>query len=151
MKKDQIIFISVFVVIIGFVIGGVVLMSNQTTKATVDDGRVVGIQTFDNLVKISGCFVPPGSDSKMGNEYLAKCLTDKKWVMYGASWCPHCKDQKAMFGEAVKYLTAVECDQKVDLCTAKDIRLYPTWLKSTDINSTSTTATTSVSSTSAIK
>ena len=29
---------------------------------------------------------------------LAKCLTSKDVKMYGTSWCPHCNNQKEMFG-----------------------------------------------------
>lgn len=40
---------------------------------------------------------------------FADCLTEKGAVMYGAWWCPHCQDQKAMFGPSFKRIKSVEC------------------------------------------
>lgn len=66
-------------------------------------------------------------------EALAKHLSEKGMVLYGAYWCPHCKDQKAAFGDAFKYIDYVECDAKgpnanPDECVAKKIEGYPTWI-----------------------
>jgi glutaredoxin len=52
--------------------------------------------------------------------------------MYGAFWCPHCQDQKAMFGDAAKLLPYVECDPRGEhsqtkLCKEKQIKGFPTW------------------------
>ena len=53
--------------------------------------------------------------------------------MYSAYWCPHCHDQKQLFGkEAVKVLKVVECakdgkDNDYDLCQAKGISGFPSW------------------------
>ncbi|TAL48514.1 hypothetical protein EPN87_00365 [archaeon] len=64
---------------------------------------------------------------------LAQCLTEKGFVMYGAYWCPHCANQKAMFGSSFKYINSVECDPngnnpQPQLCKEKDITGYPTWI-----------------------
>ena len=32
---------------------------------------------------------------------FAKCLASKDVVVYGAYWCPHCQNQKKLFGERV--------------------------------------------------
>ena len=40
---------------------------------------------------------------------FAKCLAAKPAKMYGAYWCPHCADQKAMFESSFKYVPYVEC------------------------------------------
>ncbi|MBI2866979.1 MAG: vitamin K epoxide reductase family protein [Chloroflexi bacterium] len=63
---------------------------------------------------------------------LAKHLTESGAVMYGAYWCPHCADQKSMFGDAIRYVTYVECDPRGEkpnpaLCNQKGVYLYPTW------------------------
>src|SRR2546430_1164979 len=39
---------------------------------------------------------------------FAQCLTSKGTKMYGAWWCPHCKDQKESFGFALQYVNYVE-------------------------------------------
>ena len=64
---------------------------------------------------------------------LAEHLTKEGAVMYNAYWCPHCHDQKEMFGkEATEKLNLVECakdglNNKRELCEAKGITGFPTW------------------------
>lgn len=64
---------------------------------------------------------------------LAACLVDKGVMFYGAFWCPHCKDQKKLFGNSAKLLPYTECsapDGKTQLqvCIDKEIKGYPTWI-----------------------
>ena len=42
---------------------------------------------------------------------LARHLRETGAVMYGAYWCPHCTEQKALFGDAAKDVPYVECDR----------------------------------------
>ena len=58
---------------------------------------------------------------------FAKCLTEKGIKMYGTGWCPHCKDQKEMFGDSFKFIDYTDCDQNKDLCLIEEIGGYPTW------------------------
>ena len=66
--------------------------------------------------------------SVTGAEDLAKCLTEKGAKLYGASWCPHCQNQKALFGDAVESLPYVECTEKAQECAQAGITAYPTWI-----------------------
>ncbi len=59
---------------------------------------------------------------------FAQCLAKQKVVMYGASWCPHCQRQKALFGSAFKYVPYVECPDNPKVCLDKGIKGYPTWI-----------------------
>lgn len=59
---------------------------------------------------------------------LAQCLTQKGVKMYGTSWCGHCNNQKAAFGESFKYIDFVDCDQRGDECSSAGVRGYPTWI-----------------------
>ncbi|MDD2807526.1 MAG: thioredoxin domain-containing protein [Patescibacteria group bacterium] len=59
---------------------------------------------------------------------LAQCLTDKGAVMYGAAWCSHCQAQKKDFGDAFRLINYVECPDQTELCLAKNISGYPTWI-----------------------
>lgn len=63
---------------------------------------------------------------------FATCLKSSGAIFYGAFWCPHCQNQKAMFGSSVSLLPYVECsnpDQSMNtICTAKGIQGYPTWI-----------------------
>ena len=62
-------------------------------------------------------------------EHLAK--TNAKF--YGASWCPHCAEQKEMFGSSVKRLPYVECSPggpgtpQAPVCNQAGVESYPTW------------------------
>ena len=64
---------------------------------------------------------------------LAKHLKTKGAVIYSAYWCPHCHDQKELFGkEATKELKVIECasdgeNSQADLCNIKGITGYPSW------------------------
>ncbi len=63
---------------------------------------------------------------------LARHLTASGAKFYGAYWCPHCADQKALFGTAVALLPYVECDPRSPIgqpqvCARANIRAFPTW------------------------
>ncbi len=63
---------------------------------------------------------------------LAGHLTATGGVMYGAYWCPHCADQKAMFSDSVDLMPYVECaadgeNAQPELCQQRGIEGYPTW------------------------
>jgi len=63
---------------------------------------------------------------------FAQCLKDKGAVFYGAFWCPHCQNQKKMFGKSSKLLPYVECSTpdgkgQLKICKDKNIEGYPTW------------------------
>lgn len=64
---------------------------------------------------------------------FARCLSDKKVVMYGAYWCPHCTEQKEKFSASFKFAPYVECGVPGDLraeqqvCKDADIKHFPTW------------------------
>lgn len=64
---------------------------------------------------------------------LAKHLTAVGAKMYGAFWCPHCYEQKQLFGKAAfEQVTYVECapegkNPQPQACLAAGIQSYPTW------------------------
>ena len=59
---------------------------------------------------------------------FAKCLADKGATMYGAAWCPHCQNQKRLFGSSFQYVPYVECPNVPQLCVDKGVSGYPTWI-----------------------
>ena len=65
---------------------------------------------------------------------FAKCITSKGATFYGASWCPHCNNQKEMFGNSMQYVNYVECavegqpQVQTKVCTDAGISGYPTWI-----------------------
>ncbi len=82
------------------------------------------------------------SASKPGKlDSFATCLKDSGAEFYGAFWCPHCKNQKNMFGKSQKLLPYVECSTpdgkgQLDICTEKKVEGYPTWIFADDTRAT---------------
>jgi thiol-disulfide isomerase/thioredoxin len=63
---------------------------------------------------------------------FVNCLKEKGAVFYGTFWCPHCQNQKAMFGKSAKLLPYTECStpdgrDQLAICRDKKIEGYPTW------------------------
>ncbi|HEY3152965.1 MAG TPA: vitamin K epoxide reductase family protein [Candidatus Binatia bacterium] len=65
---------------------------------------------------------------------LAEHLSKSDAKFYGASWCPHCNEQKQLFGSSVKRIPYVECSPggqqapQAQVCKEKGIQSYPTWI-----------------------
>jgi uncharacterized membrane protein/glutaredoxin len=74
----------------------------------------------------------PGNDPKL--RALAEHLAKSGAIFYGASWCPHCKEQKELFGAAADRLPYVECSPQgprapqAPVCETLEIKGYPTWI-----------------------
>jgi thiol-disulfide isomerase/thioredoxin len=63
---------------------------------------------------------------------FAKCITDSGAKFYGATWCPHCQNQKREFGEAIDLIPYIECAtedmrKQAKVCQEAKIESYPTW------------------------
>ena len=63
---------------------------------------------------------------------FAKCLTEKGFKEYAAYWCPHCANQKKMFGDSFQYINSIECSTpdgrgQMQICKDAKIEGYPTW------------------------
>ena len=63
---------------------------------------------------------------------FAQCLAGKQTKMYGAYWCPHCADQKAVLGSSFQYVPYVECGipgshEESDVCIQIGVKHFPTW------------------------
>lgn len=91
------------------------------------------------LVVIGAMHVQASNRTPIGPEDpyqrgLAERLTESGALFYGASWCPHCQQQKALFGASVERLPYIECSPSgpnapsAPSCTRAGIRTYPTWI-----------------------
>jgi len=80
-----------------------------------------------------GVPIPVTSASTPATLALADHLSRSGAKMYTAWWCPHCHEQKELFGkEATGRLTIIECatdgrNNQAALCESKKIQGYPTW------------------------
>jgi hypothetical protein len=72
----------------------------------------------------------PGKPGKL--DAFATCLGDKGAQFYGAFWCPHCQNQKSLFGRSASKLPYIECSapdgkSQLQVCNDAGITGYPTW------------------------
>ncbi len=108
MKENNIIVgVGLLIVIVGGIL--FLISSKSETSSTVGEGA-----------------------AKNEVQALAQCLTDSGAVFYGAFWCPHCAQQKALFGKSENLLPYVECstpdgNSQLQICADKQIKSYPTW------------------------
>jgi hypothetical protein len=94
---------------------------------------------------VCGCM--PGCDSGSDSGYqeptpeelekLARCLTEKGWVIYGTTTCSGCRATRKNFGDAWQHINYVECDPyetdtQAERCLEKKIRKTPTWILEVD-------------------
>jgi len=77
---------------------------------------------------------PPASTTSGPAEIaLAQHLSSLGVREFGAYWCPHCHDQKELFGkEASTYLNYVECapdgyEGQPEVCQSAGVTGYPSW------------------------
>ena len=112
----------------GLIVAFTVLIGGLIWSNQVDPARASEINLSNE--KVSPLITTLSSKEKIN---FAKFLTDNNIVMYSAYWCPHCNDQKQLFGkEAVEELIIVECakdgkNNKYELCQKKGIEGFPSW------------------------
>ena len=111
----------------GFLMSVAVLLAGLIWSSSVDPSTK---EISNNIQGMPPAVIAISSTEKIK---LAEHLTKEGAVMYNAYWCPHCHDQKEMFGkEATEKLNLVECakdgyNNKRDLCEAKGITGFPSW------------------------
>lgn len=72
----------------------------------------------------------PGKAGRLDS--FATCIKDSGALFYGTFWCPHCQNQKAMFGSSAKLLPYIECstpdgNSQLQVCADAGVVGYPTW------------------------
>jgi len=95
----------------------------------------LGVYNAGNNATPDGQSGPPiVSVSSNAEVALAEHLTRQGARMFGAYWCPHCHDQKELFGrQAFSKINYVECapdgaNAQPDVCRSiPEIQGYPTW------------------------
>ena len=90
----------------------------------------IGLATIALLAVII-YFIAGSSSSKYDG--FAQCTADSGAKMYGAYWCPHCQEQKKLFGSSWNLVSYVECatpgsNQQTQECNAAGVKSYPTWI-----------------------
>ena len=112
----------------GLIIAFTVLIGGLIWSNQVDPARAKEINLSNE--RVSPKITTVSSQEKID---FAKYLSNKNIVMYSAYWCPHCNDQKQLFGkQAVEELIIVECakdgkNNQYKLCQEKGIEGFPSW------------------------
>jgi len=71
----------------------------QERDGSAGDGKTKKMLTYGVvLILLAGAFVVGRHYRNHKYDAFAKCLASKQAKMYGLYWCPHCIDQKEMFG-----------------------------------------------------
>ncbi len=96
---------------------------------------LIGVAVIGVLLIGGGKFLAQKKSAVPEGKYtaFAQCIKEKGATFYGAFWCPHCAEQKALFGDAVKELPYVECSTpdkqgQTQVCIDQGIKSYPTWI-----------------------
>lgn len=94
--------------------------------------RVLPIISFAMLWMLSSSRLNAGEPQPNRMDTFAECLTAHKAVMYGSFLCPHCEDQKKIFGSSFRFIHYVECldsetRKALPACKAAEIHVTPTW------------------------
>jgi uncharacterized membrane protein len=104
------------------------------TRLIAPRGALAGVV----ILLLHGGYVAPQPEA-LGPEdpvvrALAEHLSEEDAVFYGASWCPHCQEQKRLFGSSAERLPYVECSPggrnapQSPSCSRAGIQTYPTWI-----------------------
>ncbi len=102
------------------------------TLKTVPAGLILVLALHLNYTGTGGETAGIAEDPKLRS--LAEHLEKANAKFYGAFWCPHCEEQKAMFGSSAHRLPYVECSPRgrrapqATTCRVMSIRIYPTWI-----------------------
>lgn len=106
-------------IIVGLIVmvGSLGLYANVKNPQVANEPGTIAITTSSGAAEIS----------------LAQHLKQTGAKMYGAFTCPHCQNQKGLFGkQAADQLNYIEChpqgkNAQPDLCTSAGIQGFPTW------------------------
>ncbi len=98
-----------------------------------DNNKATGNSVGEDYPSHQGGYEEHKDTMAKSIDNFAKCLAEKGAMMYGASWCPHCQNQKEMFGESWKNINYVECALpngrgQAKECMDAGIEGYPTWI-----------------------
>lgn len=91
---------------------------------------VIGI--FLAIVVFGVAFAVIQSNRPGELDQFAQCINDSGATFYGAFWCPHCQNQKSLFGKSATLLPYVECSTadgqgQLAVCQEAGVEGYPTW------------------------
>ena len=105
----------------------------QRDGSTESDGKAKKIALYAAIIVLfAGAYYAGWYHKNHKYDAFAKCLASRQAKMYGLYWCPHCQEQKAMFGESFHDVPYVECAIKgsselAPACKMAGVKLFPSW------------------------
>lgn len=116
----------------GVIVAVVVLIGSLGVYA--NGGTGLASQPGDGGAQPTAGLMPPvTTQSSQAEVALARHLSSVGAKMYGAYWCPHCHDQKQLFGQpAAAEIPYIECapdgvNPQTQLCQSTGITGLPSW------------------------
>jgi len=97
------------------------------------DGKTKNVLIYGAvLVLLVGAYLAGRYHKNHKYDSFAQCLATKQAKMYGLYWCPHCIEQKEMFGASFHNVPYVECaikgsSEMAPQCKAAGLKLFPSW------------------------
>lgn len=92
---------------------------------------IMNLVVFALIIVAFMSFIVYSVVSKSGGESpdkVAQCLSEKGAILYASQYCPHCQEQKKLFGNAISKIEMVECSSQIERCQEAGITAYPTWV-----------------------
>lgn len=111
----------------GIIISTIILLVSLIWSSYVDPDKKGKVTNNEGSAAIVS------SKSSASATQLAEHLNKIGAVQYSAYWCPHCHDQRELFGkEAASKLNIIECaedgkNSQSEVCKAKGINGFPSW------------------------
>ena len=103
-------------------------MDNNINKNKI---KIFAAAIVGALVIVVGLGMTLNKPTASNLDGFAQCIKDSGAKFYGAFWCPHCQEQKALFGTSAKLLPYIECSNpdrsQTQICKDAKIEGYPTW------------------------
>lgn len=138
MKKNALLFLSLFAsLMLVYIFGKLVVF-----KGILPTLNPVFVEEITKTLTIKTEKIPPTqtpeivqitktesdlNDSEPTASRLAKCLSEKGFVMYGTDTCGACAIQRSYFGSYFSHVNYINCDRNPSICENKGISGYPTW------------------------
>jgi hypothetical protein len=109
-------------------------------------GIIIGVLIAAVIVLAALGVFKSESREQLDMELVAfgQCLEEQGAIFYGAFWCPHCQNQKRMFGrQGSDALPYVECSTpdsqgQTEVCAEAGVESYPTWRFANGVETTGT-------------
>lgn len=85
------------------------------------------------IIVVGAIFLVKAGNKPGEYDTFATCIEESGTKFYGAWWCPHCQNQKTLFGKSAEKLPYVECSttdgkDTTQVCKDAGIKSYPTWV-----------------------